>query len=59
MKIRNLDLSDNPINAEHQALGLPPVEDDITHPSRHPVMRIAVWAVTFMLIGVVAFLTTR
>ena len=59
MKIRNLDLSDNPINAEHQALGLPPVEDDITHPSRHPVLRVAVWAVTFLLVAVVAFLATR
>ena len=59
MKIRNLDLSDNAINAEHQALGLPPIEDDITHPSRHPVLRVAVWAVSFMLIGVVAFLATQ
>lgn len=59
MKIRNLDLSDNPINAEHQALGLPPVEDDISHPSRHPVLRVAVWAVAFLLVAVVAFLATR
>lgn len=59
MKIRNLDLSDNPINAEHQALGLPPVEDDITHPSRHPVLRVAVWAVAFLLVAVVAYLATR
>jgi len=59
MKIRNLDLSDNPINAEHQALGLPPVEDDITHPSRHPVLRVAVWAVAFLLVAEVAFLATR
>jgi hypothetical protein len=27
MKIRDLDLSDSPINAEHRALGLPPVAD--------------------------------
>jgi uncharacterized protein len=59
MKIRNLDLSDNVINAEHEALGLPPVEDDITHPSNHPVLRIAVWAVVFMLIGVLGFLGVR
>ena len=42
MKIRNLDLSDNAINAEHSALGLPPVEEDVSHPSDHPVLRIAV-----------------
>jgi uncharacterized protein len=59
MKIRHLDLSDSPINAEHQALGLPPVEDDISHPSDHPVLRIAVWAVVFMLIGVLGFLAAR
>lgn len=59
MKIRNLDLSDNAINAEHQALGLPPVEDDVSHPSDHPVLRIAVWAVVFMLIGVLCFLAAK
>lgn len=59
MKIRNLDLSDNPINAEHQALGLPPVEDAVTHPSRHPVMRIATWSVLFLLTGVTAYLLSR
>lgn len=59
MKIRNLDLSDNAINAEHEALGLPPVEDDISHPSDHPVLRIAVWAVVFMLIGVLGYLGAR
>jgi len=59
MKIRNLDLTDNAINAEHTALGLPPVEDDISHPSDHPVLRIAVWAVGFMLIAVVAYLASK
>ncbi|HRH17577.1 MAG TPA: sulfite exporter TauE/SafE family protein [Aquabacterium sp.] len=59
MKIRNLDLSDNAINAEHSALGLPPVEEDVSHPSDHPVLRIAVWAVVFMLSGVMVYLATR
>ena len=59
MKIRNLDLTDNAINAEHEALGLPPVEDEVTHPSDHPVLRAAVWAVVFMLIGVLGYLTMR
>ncbi|WP_290904348.1 sulfite exporter TauE/SafE family protein [Aquabacterium sp.] len=59
MKIRNLDLSDNAINAEHTALGLPPVEDDVSHPSDHPVLRIAVWAVGFMLIAVVTYLASK
>lgn len=59
MKIRNLDLSDNAINAEHEALGLPPVEDEVTHPSEHPVLRAAMWAVVFMLIGVLGYLGSR
>ena len=59
MKIRNLDLTDNAINAEHTALGLPPVEDDVSHPSDHPVLRIAVWAVGFLLIGVVVYLGSK
>lgn len=59
MKIRNLDLTDNAINAEHTALGLPPVEDDVSHPSNHPVLRIAVWAVGFLLIGVIAYLASK
>jgi uncharacterized protein len=59
MKIRNLDLTDNAINAEHTALGLPPVEDDVSHPSDHPVLRIAVWAVGFLLIGVIVYLGAK
>lgn len=59
MKIRNLDLTDNAINAEHSALGLPPLEEDVSHPSDHPVLRIAVWAVGFMLIGVIVYLGSK
>ena len=59
MKIRNLDLTDNAINAEHEALGLPPVEDDVSHPSNHPVLRIAVWAVVFLLVAILCYLASR
>jgi uncharacterized membrane protein YfcA len=59
MKLRNLDLSENEINAEHQALGLPPVEDDVSHPSSHPVLRIAMFAVVFLLIATLTYLATR
>jgi uncharacterized protein len=47
MKIRDLDLSDNPVNQEHQALGLPPVEQA----AMHPVIRTAVWFATLTLIS--------
>ena len=59
MKVRNLDLTDNPINAEHQAMGLPPVEADVTHPGAHPVLRAAMWSVGFLLLGVLTYLAAR
>lgn len=59
MKIRNLDLSDSPINAEHQQLGLPPVEHQLTHPADHPVLRTAMWAVLFLLLGATLYLMGR
>ncbi len=59
MKIRDLDLSDNPINTEHRALGLPPVEIALTHPAEHPVLRRAMWAVLFLLLGATIYLLGR
>ena len=59
MKIRDLDLSDNPINAEHRALGLPPIEIALTHPAEHPVLRRAMWAILFLLLGATLYLLGR
>lgn len=59
MKIRDLDLSDHPINAEHQALGLPPVEQSLTHAADHPVLKAASWAVLFLLTGATLYLLSR
>jgi uncharacterized membrane protein YfcA len=59
MKIRNLDLTENAINAEHQELGLPPLEDEVSHPSSHPVLRVAMFAVAFLLISTLAYLAAR
>ena len=59
MKIRNLDLTGNPINAEHQQLGLPPVEEPVSHPGAHPLLQTAVWFVVVVLIALVVFLTGR
>lgn len=59
MKIRDLDLSDSPINAEHQALGLPPVEKELTLAAAHPVLRVAMWSVLLLMAGVIGWLTTR
>lgn len=59
MKIRDLDLSPSPLNAEHQALGLPPVDDFVSHPANHPVLRAAVWIASLTLIGLLLLLAWR
>lgn len=59
MKIRDLDLSPSPLNAEHEALGLPPVEDFVSHPSDHPVLRSAMWFAVLTLTGLLLFLAWR
>ncbi len=59
MKIRDLDLSDTPLNAEHQALGLPPVERGLAPSPLHPVLRTAMWSVLLLMVGVIAWLGTR
>ena len=55
MKIRDLDLSDTAINQEHQALGLPPVEQI----PLHPIIRAAVWFAILTLIGLVVLGATQ
>jgi hypothetical protein len=59
MKIRELDLSANSINSEHAALGLPPIENYVTHPEHHPILKIAVWFATATLLGLLTFLASR
>lgn len=49
MKIRDLDLSDTAINQEHQALGIPPVEQI----PLHPVIRSAIWFAALTLITLI------
>jgi uncharacterized protein len=51
MKIRNLDLSNDPVNAEHQALGLPPVEVEVMQALAHPVLRVAMWSALLLMGG--------
>ncbi|MGL4315652.1 MAG: sulfite exporter TauE/SafE family protein [Pseudomonas sp.] len=59
MKIRDLDLSSSPLNAEHEALGLPPVEDYVSHPDNHPVLRAAMWAAVLILLSLLGTLAWR
>jgi uncharacterized protein len=59
MKFRDLDLSENPVNAEHAELGIPPVEQAILHPSKHPALRFAMWLSIFMLIAASGYLISK
>lgn len=59
MKIRNLDLTQNPINEEHRQLGLPPVEEPVSHPGTHPILHAAVWFAIVVLGVLVLFLAGR
>ena len=59
MKIRELDYTASPVNTEHQAMGLPPVEDYVSHPANHPVLRIAMWLAIAILLSLLGFLAWR
>jgi uncharacterized membrane protein YfcA len=60
MKIRELDLRDSPLKAEHDALGLPPLETAVTTGLRtEPGLRVAFWAVALLLGGLTLFLAGR
>ncbi|HRD96064.1 MAG TPA: sulfite exporter TauE/SafE family protein [Rubrivivax sp.] len=59
MKLRDLDYTDSPLNAEHQALGLPPIERDVASAAGHPVLRVAMWSVLLLMAGVIAWLGTQ
>jgi uncharacterized protein len=59
MKIRYLDLGKNAINKEHGKLGLPPVEEAITHPGNHPVLVAAVRFTLLALAAITLFLLGR
>lgn len=59
MKFRDPDLEDNPINAEHAELGIPPVEAAVLHPGHHPILKMAMWLAVFMLVAAVGYLAAR
>ena len=59
VKFRDPDLSDNPINAEHTELGIPPIEEAILHPGDHPILKMAMWLAIFMLIAAMGYLVAR
>ena len=59
MKIRHLDLEDVTINPEHAALGIPPIEYEITHAGDHPIMKLVGWLVLSVLFALFGYLVFR
>lgn len=59
MKIRHIELEETAVNADHQALGLPPVEYKITHANEHPILKFASYVVISTLLALVAYLLHR
>nr|WP_298111187.1 sulfite exporter TauE/SafE family protein [uncultured Pseudomonas sp.] len=59
MKIRDLDFAPSTLNGQHAALGLPPVENIVSHPGDHPVLRSAIWLAALTLAGLLLFFTWR
>ena len=59
MKFRDPDLGNDPINAEHTELGIPPIEAAILHPGDHPILKMAMWIAIFMLIAASVYLVAR
>ena len=56
MKFRDPDLTNNPINAEHRELGIPPIEQAALHPGKHPILTMAMWLAVFLLIAATGYL---
>jgi uncharacterized protein len=63
MKFRDLDLSDNALNAEHQKLGIPPLEravEEIALGDPHSrIIRAAVWLTSILLVLIVGYLLLK
>ena len=59
MKIRNLDLSNSPVNEEHRQLRIPPIEEAVSHPISHPVVNFAVWFTSLVLFTLTVYLIWR
>lgn len=58
MKPRNLDL-ETPDRADHAALGLPPLEESVTHAGTHPVLRLAAGFAVLSLAAITLYLFSR
>ncbi|HYD33430.1 MAG TPA: sulfite exporter TauE/SafE family protein [Methylophilaceae bacterium] len=55
MKIRHLDLEDQALTQQHLAVGLPPVEYEVSHSHDHPLLRIAGYIVFAVLTSLILY----
>lgn len=58
MKIRNLDLEASD-SESHRQLGLPPLEEAVTHAGTHPVLRMATGFASVTLLAITLYLLSR
>ena len=59
MKIRNLDYTDNALAHEHEHLGLPPLERQISQATIHPLLITASYVIASTLLLLVGYLLSR
>jgi hypothetical protein len=59
MKIRDLDVDTVGAGGEHERLGLPPLENAVTHAGPHPVLRAAAGFTSVALIALTLYLAGR
>jgi hypothetical protein len=59
MKIRKPDLSASALNKEHEAHGLPPVEQSGMTAAAHPVLRTATWFTAITLSAITLYIVAR
>lgn len=56
MKIRHLDLSQNPVNSEHETLGLPPIEQGVISRGEPGRLNLAIAFISLVLLSLGAYL---
>lgn len=57
MKVDNE--SNKILDSEHQQLGIPPVKEAVTHLGNHPILTIATWFTSLVLVSLLLYCFTR
>lgn len=55
MSIPSAEIPDEEVDREHAELGLPPVEEEISHPGKSPLLQIVSYLVMAVLVALVAY----